>query len=72
MTMGEFLRHERTRQALTLREVAHQVGVSAAFLSDVELGRRHPRPSTADRIAEALSLTPEDLARHDERARRGA
>jgi ribosome-binding protein aMBF1 (putative translation factor) len=34
------LRHDREQRGLSLREVARRCGVSAAFLSDVERGRR--------------------------------
>lgn len=41
-TLGQRIRELRERDDLSLREFARKLGVSAAFLSDVELGRRHP------------------------------
>lgn len=41
---GEFLREHRQHQGISLREIARRMGLSAAYLSDVELGRR---PATA-------------------------
>lgn len=38
---GEHARKERKRMGRSLREVARRLGVSAAFLSDLELGRRN-------------------------------
>ena len=35
------LRRERERNGVTLRAMAKQLGISAAYLSDIELGRRN-------------------------------
>ena len=41
LTLGETLRKLREQRKLSLRKLAEKVGVSAAFLSDVELDRRN-------------------------------
>lgn len=51
--LGESLRYERQLCGLSLRECAARIGVSAAFLSGVELGRR---PLTAQRIKSLRSV----------------
>jgi DNA-binding XRE family transcriptional regulator len=45
---GEWLRQERKRAGLTLREMARRVGVSAAYLCDIEKNRRNCLPAMRD------------------------
>jgi transcriptional regulator with XRE-family HTH domain len=66
-TMGERIRELREREDLSLRELAKRVGKSAAFLSDVELSRRHPSAEVLALIAKALSATLDDLKSYDVR-----
>jgi transcriptional regulator with XRE-family HTH domain len=67
-TLGERLRELRDRQDLSLRELAKKLRVSAAFLSDVELGRRHPSDEVFERLAEVLKTDSKDLRGYDTRA----
>ena len=55
-TLGTELRKLRKKKGMTLREFARQVGVSASFVSDIELGRRSPSDSMSKRFAEKLKL----------------
>jgi transcriptional regulator with XRE-family HTH domain len=41
-TLGEHIKEVREERDLSVRELAKKLNVSAPFLSDVELGRRHP------------------------------
>jgi transcriptional regulator with XRE-family HTH domain len=66
-TLGQRIRELREQQDLSLREVAKRLHLSAAFLSDVELGRRHPSDEVLGQLARALDTTTEDLRRHDTR-----
>jgi transcriptional regulator with XRE-family HTH domain len=51
---------------MSLREFGKKLGdPSAAFLSDVELGRRHPSDKVLANMARALSTSFEDLKAHD-------
>lgn len=50
-----------------MRELAKKVGVSAAFLSDVELGRRYPSEKIFVIMAQTLDTTLEDLRQYDAR-----
>ena len=52
---------------MSLRELAKKVGVSAAFLSDVELGRRHPSDKHLGAIAQALDIPLDELKQYDTR-----
>ena len=45
-----------------------ELKVSAPFLSDVELGRRHPSEEVLARVAKKLDATVEELKKHDSRA----
>src|SRR5215471_11121157 len=66
-TLGQHLRDLREKNDLSLRELARKTAVSAAFLSDVELGRRHPSPKVLIALAKALRTTPENLSKYDTR-----
>ena len=67
-TLGERIRELREEKDLSLREFAKKLGgLSAAFLSDVELGRRHPSEKVLADMARVLGTTVEDLRKHDTR-----
>ena len=51
--VGELIRNSRTANELTLREVSDLIGVSVAYLSDVEHGRR---PVRSDRLYELTEI----------------
>ena len=51
---GSAMRQRRMKKGHTLRAVANAIGVSAAFLSDLELGRRNWTEDLVRRIEEAL------------------
>jgi transcriptional regulator with XRE-family HTH domain len=65
--LGERIRELRERQDLSVRDLAKMIKVSAPFMSDVELGRRHPSDEVLTTIAAALGTTLEDLKKHDAR-----
>ena len=51
----------RKLQGLTCRDLSQMVGISAAYLSQLERGiRLNPDPQLLLRIAQALSLSPEE------------
>ncbi|WP_044933708.1 helix-turn-helix domain-containing protein [Pseudacidobacterium ailaaui] len=66
-TFGEQIRDLREAKDISVRELARQLNVSAAFLSDVELGRRHPSDEIMRKMAECLGTTPEELQKYDAR-----
>src|SRR5690349_9914176 len=42
MPFGQLLRSKREAKGISLTEMAKKMGISASYLSDVELGRRDP------------------------------
>jgi transcriptional regulator with XRE-family HTH domain len=66
-TFGERIRELREKHDKSVRELAKELKVSAPFLSDIELGRRHPSKEVLDRLASILETTPDDLKKHDSR-----
>jgi len=66
-TFGQRIRELREKKDLSLRELAKKIGVSAAFLSDVELGRRYPSEKVLIGVAQHLETPIEDLREYDTR-----
>ena len=67
LTLGERIRQLREERDISLRELAKSVGLSAAFLSDVELGRRYLSDKHLSALAKALETSLEDLKQYDTR-----
>jgi len=68
-TLGQRIRELRTQKDFSLREFAKKLGgLSAAFLSDVELGRRHPSDKVLADIARIFGTSFEELRNYDTRA----
>ena len=68
MTLGERIRELREQLDLSLREFAAKLGLSAPFVSDIELGRRYPSEKVLADIAKILRTTVQDLQKYDTRA----
>jgi transcriptional regulator with XRE-family HTH domain len=66
-TLGQHIRELRENQDLALRELARKLHVSAAFISDIELGRRNPSDKVLTEIARILRTPLEDLRKYDTR-----
>ena len=66
-TLGTFIRRARDEKDISLREFARRLGVSAAFASDIELGRRFPSDDMLEKIAEVLDSELTTLRRLDTR-----
>src|SRR5476649_1312780 len=61
MTLGQRIRHFRTANSLTLDELGAAVGIAGSQLSLMENGKREPRLSLLNRIAETLDIQVGDL-----------
>ena len=55
--IGDVLRHARTSQGRTLREVSDSARVSLGYLSEVERGRKEPSSELLNAICDALDLS---------------
>lgn len=62
---GTFLRQVREQKGISLRELAKKIGVSGAFLSDIELGRRFPAPDKIELLAKEIGVPVEELQQYD-------
>jgi transcriptional regulator with XRE-family HTH domain len=67
MSLGQRIRTLREAKDLSLRELAKRVDKSAAFLSDIELGRRFPSDEVLALLAQELDVTQDDLRSYDTR-----
>jgi transcriptional regulator with XRE-family HTH domain len=66
--LGPYMRRRRDELDLSLRELAKRLDCSAAFISDIELGRRHPSEKVLGDIARVLDVKLEELQAMDVRA----
>lgn len=65
--IGDALRRLRLEQGRSLRELARAAGVSLAYLSEVERGRKEPSSEVLRAICAALGITLLDLLHEIER-----
>lgn len=66
-TLGEKIRELREEKDLSLRELANKLKLSAAFLSDIELGRRNPSDKVLFDLARELNIAFDELRTYDPR-----
>jgi transcriptional regulator with XRE-family HTH domain len=67
-TLGQRIRELREAKDLSLRDLAKKLGgLSAAHLSDIELGRRFPSDELLANMADKLDTTLADLRQYDSR-----
>lgn len=59
--LGSNLRDARKRLGLTQEQVAERSGVHPTEISRIEAGKRDPRASTLQRLAQAVEMRPGDL-----------
>jgi transcriptional regulator with XRE-family HTH domain len=62
--IGDRLRHARTNQRRTLREVSRAARVSLGYLSEVERGRKEASSELLSAICDALELPLSQLLHH--------
>jgi transcriptional regulator with XRE-family HTH domain len=70
LLLGRRVREVRKARGLTLRELGDRVGRPAPYLSQVETGKREPRFSLLEAIAQALGVTTAELVSGQIRDRR--
>jgi transcriptional regulator with XRE-family HTH domain len=65
--IGPYIRKRRDEMDLSLREFAKKLDCSPAFISDIELGRRHPSDEVLNDIAHVLKVNVAELRAMDVR-----
>jgi transcriptional regulator with XRE-family HTH domain len=70
--LGQRLREVRQSRGLGVREIARRASVSASLVSQVELGRISPSVSTLYAMANALSLSVDELFKDGAREEKGS
>jgi predicted transcriptional regulator/transcriptional regulator with XRE-family HTH domain len=61
LVFGRRLRHLRRTRGLTLAELGSRVGRAAPYLSQLETGKREPRLSLVEQLAQALGVSTTEL-----------
>jgi transcriptional regulator with XRE-family HTH domain len=59
--IGERLKRQRTRRALTQAQLAERAGVATATVARIERNEIEPRMTTLDKLAKALEVDPAEL-----------
>ncbi|MDX6745008.1 helix-turn-helix transcriptional regulator [Actinocorallia sp. A-T 12471] len=60
-SIGEYIREQRQRAKISMRQLAQQAGVSNPYLSQVERGLRKPSAEILQQIAKGLRISAEAL-----------
>ena len=69
VSLGSRIRQLREDRDISLREFAKRLGgISAAHVSDIELGRRFPSSALLEKMAHELGIGSAELEQHDSRA----
>lgn len=72
LRVGETIRAIREARGLKVAELANAVGISYAYLSNIEAGRRRLTPVLAAKVAAALDVRQAAIVRPDLYAREAA
>jgi transcriptional regulator with XRE-family HTH domain len=59
--VGEFIRQQRERSAMSVRKLADLAGISNPYLSQIERGLRKPSADILKAVAKGLSISAETL-----------
>lgn len=63
MQIGSKIRKERTKRKISLREFARKLEISAAYLVDIEKGRRLPKYELLQKISDLLDVSLDTFTR---------
>jgi len=65
MQIGEKIKQERLKKKISLREFSRKLGISAAYLVDIEKGRRSPNYELLQKISELLDIPVSTLNKYN-------
>jgi transcriptional regulator with XRE-family HTH domain len=65
--LADLVKTRRLARKWSLRQLGTQIGVTPAYVADIEAGRRLPSVELKERIAAALEIPPDELAAADAR-----
>jgi transcriptional regulator with XRE-family HTH domain len=65
--LGELIRKKRTARQMSLRDLGREIGVTAAYVADIESNRRLPSAELKHKISAALDIPTEELEDADNR-----
>lgn len=65
--LSELIRSRRLARKWSLRQLGEALGVTPAYVADLEAGRRQPSAELKKRISSVLEISPDELARADAR-----
>lgn len=61
LVLGLKLRSERTRRGLTLQQLADRADLAVSYLSEIEKGKKYPKPARLLDLSRALEVPYEEL-----------
>ena len=62
MSFGDYIRSVRKEKNMTMRELERRSGISQAYISQIENGKREtPKPITIEKFAKGLGITYREL-----------
>ncbi len=61
LILGLKLKQFRLKKGLQLKELARKSGLSISFLSEIEKGKKYPKPEKIMLLAQALDISFDDL-----------
>lgn len=65
--LGELIKERRLARKLSLRRLGEEIGVTPAYVGDIEANRRLPSAELIERISSVLGIPAEELAAADDR-----
>ncbi|MBI1826032.1 MAG: helix-turn-helix transcriptional regulator [Planctomycetes bacterium] len=65
--LGELIKQNRLARKWSLRQLGAAIGVTGAYVADIEANRRLPSPELRNRISSVLEIRSEELAAADYR-----
>lgn len=61
ISFGKFIKEKRILQGKSIRSFANEIGISAAYLSDIENGNRYPPQKYLSVLINKLGLSIEEM-----------